>query len=987
MTDTTTTGAAPAPGAVRLNTATVTQYLSSQTSLAASLTGGGGGRRRAVLLRSAPRWDGPAEPAWGEGRTAGIAVAPSPLAVHELVLDHLAGRRPGPAVLVVLTDREQSELDPAILARVHKKRIDTVDGWDVVGEAFGARGTDPRLKDVNWAAEALLDATPPTRGGWPPVPGGWLTRQYALTALAQRRLRLGRYDTEGGARRPGDDRLDAQALLHWSTRPGAPERFLALRGPERAGLAAFLAEEDQAGLAGRALLALAEAGRGADAAAFGLVCAALWQHAEPAPETYRARGRAERYFGDQPPAAGDQLDTLVTVFGRAAEEYVTTLLAAGHRTGGTGGSDADEAREARRTTGIVLDRASALARQFGAEQAAEASPVLRGGLEARFTAVGRALAAGDTAAAADAVRRLENHRLAAAPEEAARVERARMGQRLARWLATDPPADAPTVADAVKRHVDETGWADCALEHIEAGGDPDPVLKAAYDTLGARVRDRRRRIDASFARSLASWTEAGTQPGGMLTVETFLDRVVGPVVRRGEERRVLLLVLDGMSAAIANELGEELRRSWAEFDPLPEGGAPRRRVMAAALPTVTAVSRTSLFAGRLMKGTQTDEKRLFPALRLWGGAPAAVFHKDDLRTETAGDAFGPALTEALGDGRTHVAVVLNAIDDRLAKEQKLGDGAWRIDDVPGLRELLRAAAAQGMAVVLTSDHGHVVDRHGTRVDTAAAGAAGPESARHRLPGGGALAEPEIALSGPRVVWPEPGASVVALWDADSRYTALKAGYHGGVSLAEVAIPVLAFLRFGTEPPKGWRELGDQRPGWWAPEERGEPAPGEPAGRPATAPAVPAAPRKTTAKAQKQQAELARTHETLFDVELTPGGDDALLTPAPVDRTEALVTALLDSEAYRAQLGGLARKPQQEQVRKALAVLLDAGGTLPVTALAQRAGLPTARGDGFAAVLRQLLNYDGVQVLETLPDGRTLRLHEALLREQFGLGAG
>ncbi|MZE79264.1 BREX-2 system phosphatase PglZ, partial [Streptomyces sp. SID5475] len=116
---------------------------------------------------------------------------------------------------------------------------------------------------------------------------------------------------------------------------------------------------------------LAEAGRGEDAAAFGLVCAALWQHAEPAPETYRARGRAERYFGEQPPAAGEQLDTLVTVFGRAAEEYVTTLLAAGHRTGGTGGTggtDAEEAREARRTTGIVLDRASALARQFGAEQ-------------------------------------------------------------------------------------------------------------------------------------------------------------------------------------------------------------------------------------------------------------------------------------------------------------------------------------------------------------------------------------------------------------------------------------------------------------------------------------------------------------------------------------------------------------------------------------------------------------------------------------------
>ncbi|MFF4037426.1 BREX-2 system phosphatase PglZ [Streptomyces sp. NPDC001816] len=967
MTDTATA----APGAVRLNTATVTQYLSSQTHLAASLTGEEQGRRRVVLLRSAPQWDGPAEPVWGEGLAAGVAVAPSPLAVHELVLDHLAVRRPGPAVLVVLTDREQHELDPAILARVHKLRIDTVDSWDVVREAFGARQIDPRLKDVNWAAEALLDATPP--GGWSAVPGGWLSRQYALTSLAQRRLRLGRYDTEAGTRRPGDDRLDAQALLHWSTRPGAPERFLTLRGPERAGLAAFLGEEDQAGLAGRALLALVAAERGADAAAFGLVCAALWQHAEPAPETYRARGRAERYFGDQPPATGEQLDALVTVFGRAAEEYVTTLLATGHRTGGT---DAEQAREARRTTGIVLDRASALARQFGAEEAVAASPVLRGGLEARFTAVGRALAAGDTAAVTDAVRALEDHRLAAEPEEAARIERARMGQRLARWLATDPPADAPTVADAIQRHVAETGWADLALEHIDAGGDPDPVLKAAYDALGTRVRDRRRQIDAAFARSLAVWTEAGTQPGTMLTVETFLDRVVGPVVRHGQERRVLLLVLDGMSAAIANELGEELRHSWAEFDPLAQD-APHRRAMAAALPTLTAVSRTSLFAGTLLKGTQSDEKRLFPTLKLWGGAPAAVFHKDDLRTETAGDAFGPALTEALDDGRTHVAVVLNAIDDRLAKEQKLGDGTWRVDDVPGLRDLLRVAAAQGMAVIVTSDHGHVVDRHGTKVDTAA----DPASARHRLPGG-PIAEREIALSGPRVVWPDPGASIVALWDADSRYTTLKAGYHGGASLAEFTIPVLAFLPFGAEPPNEWRELGDQKPTWWAPEEADRPLPDERAAQ-----AAAAAAKKATTKSRKKQPDPGTLPDALFDVALTAGGGDALLTPTVVSRTETLVRALLDSETYQAQLGGLARKPQQEQVHKALAALLDAGGTLPVTALAQRAGMPTTRGDGFAAVLRQLLNYDGVQVLEILPDGRTLRLHEALMREQFALTAG
>jgi hypothetical protein len=547
-----------------------------------------------------------------------------------------------------------------------------------------------------------------------------------------------------------------------------------------------------------------------------------------------------------------------------------------------------------------------------------------------------------------------------------------MGQRLARWLATDPATESDNVAAGIKRHLAETGWVDQALEHIEAGGDPDPVLKAAYDTLGARVRERRRDIDRAFARTLAVWTESGTQPGSMLTVENFLDRIVKPVVQNDPGRRIMLLVLDGMSAAIATELGEELRQTWAEFDPLPDG-APHRRAMAAALPTLTAVSRTSLFAGTLMKGTQTDETRLFPAHRWWGGAPAAVFHKDDLRTESAGDTFGPALTQALDDGRTHVAVVLNTIDDKLGKEQKLGSGAWHVDDVGMLRDLMRAAATQGMAVILTSDHGHVVDRHGMKAD-----ATDPASARHRLPGG-SLGDREVSLSGSRVVWPEPGASIVALWDADSRYTALKAGYHGGASLAEFTIPVLAFLPFVAEAPKGWRELGDQRPEWWtlAPEAPSRPQPVQP-------PAAVA--KRVPVKPKKSQVEIERTHDSLFDVTLAPGGDDTIVEPKLVSPDETLVTGLLASDTYQAQTGLLARKPQQEQVRKALAALLEAGGTLPVTALAQRIGLPPARGDGFAAVLRQLLNYDGVQVLETLPDGRTLRLHVGLLREQFALGA-
>ncbi|WSD06267.1 BREX-2 system phosphatase PglZ [Streptomyces hirsutus] len=953
--------------AVRLNAATITQYLGSESGLKPD-------RRRVVLLRAAPSWDGPDELSWGEQRRARVAVAPSPLGVYELILAHQKPAAAGPEVLVVLTDREEAELGPDLLAKVHRQRVNAVDTWDVVREAFGASAPDHRLFEENWAAEALLDAAPP-HGGWPKLAGGVLSRREALTALALRRLGIGRYDPDAETHRTsaGDsDELDIHTLLRWSLTSGGPERLLALRAPERAGLVRFLGEEEQAGRAGQALLALVTAEHGPDSVAFGLVCAALWGHADATAdaEDYRARGRAERWFGEEPPAEGEHLDALAAAFGRSCEEFVSALLL-------TGRSDHDEAAaEARRLTGFVLDRAATLARQFGAERAAGTSPVLAAGLAARFTAAGEALSGGDPERITPAVEALGRHRLAPDPDHAVRIARVRMAQRLARWLATDPPVETDTVADAIARHVTETGWVDLALEHIESGGDPDPALRAAYDTLCNSARERRREIDWHFAQVLATRSATDRGPGRMLAVETFLPEVVAPVVK-AKERRVLLLVLDGMSAAIAAELGDQLRDHWAEYDPLPGAkDAPRRRAMAAALPTLTAVSRTSLFAARLMRGTQADEKKLFPAHRFWGGEDVAVFHKDDLRAESSGEPFGSELHDALVGDRTHVAVVLNTVDDRLASEQKLGDGAWRLSDIGGLRALLRSAADQGRAVIVTSDHGHVVDRRAARID-----ADDVRSARHRAPGG-PLTEQEIELTGPRVLDPEPGSRIVALWDADTRYTSRRAGYHGGVALAEFAIPVLAFLPFGAKPPSGWRELGNPQPSWWSSTPQGEERPPR-----AHVGALPAPVQKQSSRKTRNEAEVARSHEALFDMALVPAkaGDGALLSAVPVSPNAVMVEALLKSEVFAAQVQLLARKPDLARVEKAVTALLDAGGTLPMTALAQRIGLPPNRpADGFAAVLRQLLNHDGAQVLETLPDGRTLRLHPGLLRDQFEL---
>jgi hypothetical protein len=941
----------------RLTPSLLAQYLSARPGL--------DGRTRAViLLRAQPEWDGPNTLTYGGGQQAAVAPAPSPLAVHEQILAHLDGDGDGPAprVLVVLTDCEEAALDPGLLARVWRSGIRSVDNWEVVRTSFGAGAVDHRLQvsGGGWAAEALLEAAP--IDGWLKIAGGTLTRDHALAQLAQRRLGLGRYaDAADDTHDVADDRIDLAALLRWAIRPGAAERFLALRDAERDGLAGFLREEGQAGPAAAVLFGLVGEGRGTDALAYGLVVAAVWTHtAAPGPEVYLARGRAELWAGRQGGISPEESDARFAQYGTAAEAVVDELLA----------------RQDRRLLTPLLDRAEVLTQQFGAESAAADSPFLRSGFEARAARTGVALATGDQHEIARAVREWGEHRLVVRPERRVRVQRARMAWRLAVWLTT--PAEEPqSVEDWLTLHVTDTAWADFALDRIEAGGEDTLDLRDGYDRLGDQVRERRREMDRAFAQRLAAWTESGGAAGSLLTVEHFLDRIAAPVAQGKDRRRLLILVVDGMTAAIAAELGEELRERFSEYDPLPQAeGRPRRRAVAAALPSITAVSRTSLFAGRLLRGAQVDEKRLFAQHPFAGpGRTAAVFHKDDLRAERTGSPFSAPLEAALHDGRTHVAVVLNTVDDRLAKEQRLGATRWTVDEIGFLGELLDTAAAEGMAVLLLSDHGHVVDRRDRRVSV-------PESAdradRYRSYDEGSLDEREVLLRGPRVVVPEPGGAVIALWDADSRYTTRKAGYHGGASLAEIAIPLQAYLSFGATPPEGWRELGDPAPQWWSLDRVSEPS--------AAPAAAPAAAEPASARRRPAKPKPAAQEEGLFAEQAVESSTQSARSAEPAPSSDAhttLADALIDSEVFKAQLALVGRKVDLDKVRAAVQELLDSG-TLPLTALVQRAGERPVRAAGFAAVLRQLLNHDGEQVLEILPDNRTIRLNERLLKTQFGL---
>ena len=126
------------------------------------------------------------------------------------------------------------------------------------------------------------------------------------------------------------------------------------------------------------------------------------------------------------------------------------------------------------------------------------------------------------------------------------------------------------------------------------------------------VRLRRDRHDVAFASALAAQTSTGADlPDDVLLIEDVLATVVVPLAK--EPRPVLLIVADGMSAAVATEIVDDIERrydSWLECLP---GQGRRRTVVVSALPSLTEVSRCSLLSGELLAtGSRTPSARDSP---------------------------------------------------------------------------------------------------------------------------------------------------------------------------------------------------------------------------------------------------------------------------------------------------------------------------------------------------------------------------------------
>jgi PglZ domain len=828
-----------------------------------------------------------------DGHTLQVLQCDTVLSVREALLEH-------PNDSVILTPVEDRDLGWDVLARLARTKLHTLQPWPILLEDFKANDVSPKLLESRGVAEYLLEHRP--AGGFAPATSGKIDEETAWKII------LG--DLSFSTARP-----DVRAILEWASSPAGVARYRAFPDELRESLHSWIAVT--AGAEGRMLFDAIDAGFAADLIPLGLVLQVAFETNDAATSALRIR-----------------LENFTR--GRGLSETGANVWAAGATASVIARLHAAEWKTAR----TKIERADAFLAQMFASELAVRSPISLAGLEQhfdRFAVVLQQALDGSPASFANELANLEDHSLTQAFDNdwnelyRHRVRRARMATRLARWLQT--PAVEPAAVDrAAASYARDSAYADWA-RHIVADGDNLPTLAAAYRRLATLTMERREQENLRFAEHLASASKSNAL-GQAIGIESVLAEVVAPVVREGQ--RVLLLVMDGMSTAVFHQLLQDIQRlGWSD---LHSEAARWPRPVIAALPSVTEVSRASLFAGRLAQGKSDFEKDAFatqPALLevCGAGAPPVLFHKATL-SEAGGAELSKETRDAISsDKRRIVGAVVNAVDDFLLKGGQTVLPTT-LDSMPVVRNLLYEAEQSRRVVVLTSDHGHVIDR-GTTFRAA-------DGAGERYRPAGETSSGEVLLTGKRVV--VQGNAIVAAATEGIRYSSSKRfGYHGGATPQECVVP-LAVL--GREPFGTWLEVAPQLPAWWEP------------GATTTAPVF----------------------------EIVPATIESPATSAPAtSSTPHWLDQLFASDVFAAQMKLAARMaPSEDQLRRLLLLLDERKGTAIFETVAQRLNVPEFRVSSIVTAVRKVLNVEGYAVI-TLEDGsKTVTLHYDLLRVQFDL---
>ena len=471
-------------------------------------------------------------------------------------------------------------------------------------------------------------------------------------------------------------------------------------------------------------------------------------------------------------------------------------------------------------------------------------PLLRGALETALSELARDAARGIAPGfgVLDSLRRnLHQGELA---ESLRAVE---LAGRLSAFVEAASDTQPDDVAGWLDVALHQTAWVDLALRRLrrcegalsaDIAGSVGRVMQA---TLAIRDRWNARFAAQLVAEEPAVYGERDVRAA--LPLPSLSRALLRPLVQAGH--RVFLVVLDGCDLSTFLELmrSEDGEASVHLALPSAEGGFGKElehlgalRVGLAPLPTLTVHARRSLFAGSLPKNpalhadeasaaNASADRQAFANNTSLGDIPRRLLLKDEVGLD------GAPVRAALDDASLKlVAAVYNGVDDALSSHEMTAIPEWNWANLGGgLRATLRHAFTRKWTVLLTADHGHTPFIAPARKVEKGRGKGG-----HRWRDAPFADAIELPVDNLR---PAP---LYALTRTGAWTGPQVRGFHGGVSLEEVAVP-LAFLgpeRVLHEPwpaPAWWSGGGETRARALAPASTDAPA------SPSAAAAVPASP--------------------------------------------------------------------------------------------------------------------------------------------------
>jgi hypothetical protein len=842
------------------------------------------------------------------GESLPVAFCTSPLQVSEALASYPASNLP----LVLITNLEENQLSLDVIARLASRRLHRIDRWQLVRDLFRAQQVDPRVVTHGWIADALLQQVPDS--GYPPVASGVLDADTVWTQVCQQHLGL------------PDGRPDALALMRWSLCAQHLRRYEGLAGEWRAGVRERV--DDCIGEIGAMMLDALDAGYGSLLLPIGLACEILF-----APQGRTDLGLAQARARLEPYLAGRMLSSDMGIrWFRTAAAALRTL------------TDAEQRG--------WLERADKFLADLKGTEYSGLSSILASGFDQRLRQLATSLQAildgrgslDQLEACAEDVCQ-HAHRV----NQSQRWHRVTMAQRLARYLSTGPHEIRPlSLSRLASTYATEGAYLDWARRDL-TGGDEIETLARVYRTLTSRVREQREGQNKMFAQLLADWHKAPAVMEGLLPIEKALSAIVAKLAAATP---VLLLVIDGMSYAVFRELADDLTgHGWMALTNQPGRPLPS---LVSIIPSVTETSRASLLAGQVVRGDSAPEKRSFTTHAdlvsvSRAARPPLLFHKGEL-VEAGAAGLSGVVRDAIRDtARKIVGVVLNAVDDHLAKSDQLRL-SWTMDQFHYLDALLYEARLANRAVIITSDHGHVLE-DGTQY------LAGSEQERWR-PFSETVAEQEVVFEGSRVEQATGLRRIVAPWSETVRYGQRKQGYHGGATPQEVLVPIGVFATL-ERAIEGWEASPDSMPRWWNPVQ-------EP----------PTEGRLVSDRTTRESRERSSGQGTLFAGVQMDAGE------APAAEW---IVRLLHSSVFTAQRQMAGRRvPSVKDVEAFLKALEQHRYRITRRALAEVLGQPDALIPRMLVGLQRLLNVDGYQIISVDEASSTIELDRQLLNKQFQL---